>query len=384
MELDKKGGNPISIKMFFYLLTMKKPHIIHCHADGRLANIAWLAAFIRGIPFVLTLHGGKLTVPKIESDNLKKKTSSMLGYGKIWDILFGRKRFYRKISHIIVLSKLEKNALIQQKYAQTKNISIIGNATPLQLDSHRKNNGPRRKKIETHMAFEELINLRKRAKANIHSYLKGHPYYLNINAPKKREIILCLSRIDPQKNQKLLIDLMHQILHDKTQSKTNTPPPYLLIIGPATDERYLCHLKHYAQQKSVASSVLFHPGFPFGSPKIKQFYLASDIFILPSFHEPFGIVILEAWAMGTPVICSRTGGLEELVDDKKNGFLFSIGPNQKINSKHLYKTYCRYKQNTDKQMKNLRLQAFHIVHNQFTIEKMNAQTQSVYQRLKKF
>jgi glycosyltransferase involved in cell wall biosynthesis len=44
-------------------------------------------------------------------------------------------------------------------------------------------------------------------------------------------------------------------------------------------------------------------------------YHAADVFCLPSLHEPFGIVILEAWAAGRPVVASRVGGIPSFTRD---------------------------------------------------------------------
>ena len=46
--------------------------------------------------------------------------------------------------------------------------------------------------------------------------------------------------------------------------------------------------------------------------------------IVPSKSETFGIVIVEAWAAGTPVISSRTSGASALVQDGVNGLLFDL------------------------------------------------------------
>ncbi|MET0866633.1 MAG: glycosyltransferase family 4 protein, partial [Pseudorhodoplanes sp.] len=63
------------------------------------------------------------------------------------------------------------------------------------------------------------------------------------------------------------------------------------------------------------------------SPTIlPSYYAAADAFVLPSmFQETFGLVILEAFAAGIPVIGARSGGVPELVKDNKNGLLVDQG-----------------------------------------------------------
>jgi glycosyltransferase involved in cell wall biosynthesis len=51
----------------------------------------------------------------------------------------------------------------------------------------------------------------------------------------------------------------------------------------------------------------------------------SDLFLLPSEQESFGLAALEAMACGVPVIASRVGGLPEVVVDGETGFLEPVG-----------------------------------------------------------
>ena len=48
---------------------------------------------------------------------------------------------------------------------------------------------------------------------------------------------------------------------------------------------------------------------------------ALDIFVLPSFSETFGLVVIEAMAMEKPVIATNAGGLPEIITDGKTGLL---------------------------------------------------------------
>ncbi|MFL2983043.1 MAG: glycosyltransferase [Candidatus Neomarinimicrobiota bacterium] len=58
----------------------------------------------------------------------------------------------------------------------------------------------------------------------------------------------------------------------------------------------------------------------------------SDCLILPSVEEGIANVVLEAMALGTPVISSNCGGMNEIIRNKENGYLF-----QKRNPKYLSK-----------------------------------------------
>ena len=58
--------------------------------------------------------------------------------------------------------------------------------------------------------------------------------------------------------------------------------------------------------------------------EIVKYYVTSDVFILPSKSEPWGLVVNEALLCGLPVIVSdKCGSTPELVEEGKNGFTFN-------------------------------------------------------------
>jgi len=65
--------------------------------------------------------------------------------------------------------------------------------------------------------------------------------------------------------------------------------------------------------------------------EIMPYYAASDVLVLPSmFQETFGLVILEAFSVGLPVVAFRSGGIPELVKDRENGILVDQGDEEAL------------------------------------------------------
>jgi D-inositol-3-phosphate glycosyltransferase len=58
---------------------------------------------------------------------------------------------------------------------------------------------------------------------------------------------------------------------------------------------------------------------------LRDFYVAADVTVLPSYYESFGMVALEAMACGSPVVASRVGGLTSTVRHGVTGFLVPEG-----------------------------------------------------------
>jgi D-inositol-3-phosphate glycosyltransferase len=54
---------------------------------------------------------------------------------------------------------------------------------------------------------------------------------------------------------------------------------------------------------------------------LRDYYIAADILALPSFHETFGLVALEAMACGTPVVAARVGALPSVIEHQVTGYL---------------------------------------------------------------
>lgn len=93
----------------------------------------------------------------------------------------------------------------------------------------------------------------------------------------------------------------------------------LKMVGPGKVGPYLS----LANKLNVGKNVEFI-GFVSDS-KLLEHYLTSDIFVLPSRRESFGLVLAEAMATGLPVVSTRVGAIPEVVEDGETGIL--VPPN---------------------------------------------------------
>jgi glycosyltransferase involved in cell wall biosynthesis len=117
-----------------------------------------------------------------------------------------------------------------------------------------------------------------------------------------------VSRIDYQKNQIGLVEALARV-------KEQVPQVHLVLLGPVTVESYRDRLLARIAELGLAQHVTLVPGLRPDDPMLPATYHAADVFCLPSLHEPFGIVILEAWAAGRPVVASRVGGIPSFTRD---------------------------------------------------------------------
>lgn len=94
----------------------------------------------------------------------------------------------------------------------------------------------------------------------------------------------------------------------------NELPARLLMVGDGPDRLTSLQL---ARDLSVADRVHFLGSFP----RVERLLALTDLFLLPSSKESFGLAALEAMASGVPVVGSSTGGLPEVVEDGRSGCL---------------------------------------------------------------
>ncbi len=81
-QLDKKGGNLISLRLFRYLVAARDVRLYHAHTLKRLGGEVFTAARLRKKPFVVTLHGGVFDVPAAEREHMAGDAGRALRVGQ--------------------------------------------------------------------------------------------------------------------------------------------------------------------------------------------------------------------------------------------------------------------------------------------------------------
>ena len=89
-------------------------------------------------------------------------------------------------------------------------------------------------------------------------------------------------------------------------------------------------MEEQVRELGLREAVHILPGLKPDDPLLADAYHAADVFCLPSMHEPFGIVILEAWAAGCPVVASRVGGIPGFVRDGVDTLLVTPGAEDEL------------------------------------------------------
>ncbi len=126
--------------------------------------------------------------------------------------------------------------------------------------------------------------------------------------------IFAAGRMMAQKGMDLLVEAVPMILHSYPEAK-------FIISGEGPEKDAVVRRAH---EVGAVHAIRFAGALPRG--EYTEVVRACDIVAMPSRNEPFGIVALEAWAAGKPVVATTAGGPREFVWHDVNGFLVDANP----------------------------------------------------------
>ncbi len=248
-----------------YALQLKEPFdLIHVHD--------WLTGFagialqkVWGLPLIATIHA----------------TERGRGHGYIRGDLEkaidgADQQLIEQADHVIVCSRFMFNEVQTYFHNSASRMDVIFNG----VNPHDLRNGHNK---------DELLTMRERC---IH---RGH------------RVIFAVARLVHEKG-------MHQLVEAVPKILTQFPETRFVIAGKGPEAKVL---KQRARQLGVADRIDF-VGFVSDEERNK-YYQQACCAVFPSLYEPFGIVAIEAMALGCPVVVSDVGGLGEIVKHAHNG-----------------------------------------------------------------
>ncbi len=251
----------------------EKPDIVHSHTP-KAGLLGMLAARICGVKIrIHTVAGLPLMVEKGFKYHLLK---------------FIEKLTYAAANHVWPNSHSLMQFIKDHGLTSSKKLHIIGKGSTNGLNTVRFNS--------SQLSEERLTALK-----------------TQINFNKENTYLLCIGRLVADKG---IVELVEVFL--KLQEKN----PLLKLILAGEFEPELDPLPATILKEIASNNSILHVGW---INNVEYYMKVSSFFIFPSHREGFPNVLLQAGAMGLPVICSRIAGNIDIVANNETGLIFDAG-----------------------------------------------------------
>ena len=253
---------------FFSLLRIfrrEKPHIVHTHTSKAGILGRWAAWFCRVPIIVHTPHG-----------------HVFWGYFKSWQtrLFILLERWTAKVTTAIVtLTPQEKEDHIRFRIGPEEKITVIHSGVDLQTFQ-----------ADLYQPSETKVLL---------------------GIPPEMTVVGTVGRLTLVKGQEVLIRAASELIRRGEKI-------FLVLLGDG-------ELRRDLEELSLRLDIAEFVRFLGWQPDVARVMAAFDIFCLPSRNEGMGKVLVEAMAMGKPIIASSVGGIPDIVRSGENGILVPVG-----------------------------------------------------------
>jgi glycosyltransferase involved in cell wall biosynthesis len=300
----------------FYLATLPalllahRPDILHCHLIPSNIIAKPLGALFR-VPLILN-HDHTNDPHRIDNKLLLAvdKTTNSFAH------------------HIIAVAAACRNFLIQHESIPPHKITLIPNAIDLRRFSPRKSD--RRKSRN------------------------------KFGLPLDAKVIAGVGRLNSQKNFSLFLDIAAALV-------LRFPELRFLLAGDGPEESML---REKARSLGLEDRVVF-AGYVADT---RHVYTAADMLLMPSRFEGLPMTLLEAMAMGLPVVASKLDGIAEVIEDGREGFLAeSIHPQDFVDRSA---TLLESPTKSSELASNARAK----IESRFSVERMTTAVEAIYDR----
>lgn len=125
------------------------------------------------------------------------------------------------------------------------------------------------------------------------------------------KFVTYIGRIEPRRNIIFLLEVFKEIAKEKENIK-------LLMIGKG-EEKYKNECFNKIKQLGIEDKIIYKEYMK--QEFLPKIYNLSDVFLLPTRYEIFGMVLLEAMYFNVPVVTTYNGGSDMLIDNNSNGII---------------------------------------------------------------
>lgn len=277
------GGNLVSFELMRELWRERGIDLVHSHALGRLGGIGRAIARRRGLPFAATIHGGVYDLPPQVHRDLHGAPTRGWEWGKLLGLLVRSRQLLDDADAIFTCNPREAELIRAHHPGQRERVRV----QPHGVD-----------------AAAYAVDHRAAARA-------AFPW------TRDAQVVLIVGRLDAVKNPGWVIERLPQVLERQ-------PRVVLALAGACTESGYQEALERRVAELRLGDRVRFLGGLPAGDARLIGLMQLARAMVLPSVSETFGLVILEAWAAGTPILASRTSGATALIAPGVDGVLFDL------------------------------------------------------------
>ncbi len=242
--------------ILYLMKNRKRLSLTHAHYAFPTGVLSLVGRKIFGIPYVVTSHGGDIDKMAAKSQRIANMTRTILQQAE---------------AVIVVGDKLREDVINRFGVPETSvHVMSMG------VDTSVFNYVP---KVE---AREKL------------------------GLPIEEKMLIFVGNVIQAKGLLELVEAFDSL-------KMSLPDSSLYVIGSQKDSHFVKELRSFISEKDVED---IHFKGPLGQAELALWMSAADALVLPSHHEGFGLVALEAMSAGTKVVATDVGGLSYLLNDR--------------------------------------------------------------------
>jgi glycosyltransferase involved in cell wall biosynthesis len=266
------------------ILRKEKPQLVHFHNTFPLISpAAYYACKEAGVAVVQSLHNPRIICP----------AATHFREGRVCEDCSGRGLPWPGVIHACYHSSRPQTAVVSGMIAVHRLL------------------GTWRDQVDAYIVFTEFFRRRFIAAGLPPEKLFLKPHFLNTDPGMKQEpgdYALFLGRLAPEKGIRTLLKAWQNLKH---------VPLIMVGSGPLQEE-----VSKFQHGNPLLRAFLHLP-----ERELFELIKGARFLVWPSegYYETFGLVAIEAFACGTPVVASRVGAMAELVEDQKSGLHFEAG-----------------------------------------------------------